>query len=186
MVFPTDLEYHIWTDHSLMGQTLREKSFGVTHTFLRPDAGGRISATVKWYYPAKAYGFLVPQDGSPDINCRDSALAAVGLDTLLAGATVDYASVQRQRGPEVSRILAVDFSTASPWTASFARIPGSGRTTVEAGPRRRITALMNWFMPMRVTASWSPKTAPPTCSATSAPSRRRPGHAAPGRRRDLS
>ena len=57
------------------------KSFGVTHTFLRPDAGGRISATVKWNYPAKAYGFLVPQDGSPDINCRNFALAAVGLDT---------------------------------------------------------------------------------------------------------
>ena len=25
MGFPTDLEYHIWTDHSLMGQTLRDR-----------------------------------------------------------------------------------------------------------------------------------------------------------------
>ncbi len=60
----------------------------MTYPISNPGAGARISATVKWYNPAKAYGFLVPADGSPDIYCRDSALAAVGLDTLLAGATV--------------------------------------------------------------------------------------------------
>ena len=129
----------------------------MTHPF--PDPGARISATVKWYNPAKAYGFLVPEDGSPDIYCRDSALAAVGLDTLLAGATVDCETVQGQRGPEVSRILAVDFSTASPRTASFVNAPGNGRMadgpvtgragTPEAGPGRRITALVKWFMPMK-------------------------------------
>ena len=129
----------------------------MTHPF--PDPGARISATVKWYNPAKAYGFLVPEDGSPDIYCRDSALAAVGLDTLLAGARVDCETVQGQRGPEVSRILAVDFSTASPRTASFANAPGNGRMAdgpvtgragaSEAGPGRRITALVKWFMPMK-------------------------------------
>ena len=131
----------------------------MNYPFSNPGAGARISATVKWYNPAKAYGFLVPADGSPDIYCRDSALAAVGLDTLLAGATVDCETVQGQRGPEVSRILAVDFSTASPRTASFARVSGNGRmtaepgigqaATAEAGPGRRITALVKWFMPMK-------------------------------------
>ena len=125
----------------------------------RHGGGARISATVKWYNPAKANGFLVPQDGSPDIYCRDFTLAAVGLDTLLAGATVDCETVQGQRGPEISRNLAVDFSTASPRTASFARVPGSGRTNAEpgsghadpakAGSGRRITALVTWFMPMK-------------------------------------
>ena len=131
----------------------------MTYPFSNPGAGARISATVKWYNPAKAYGFLVPADGSPDIYCRDSALAAVGLDTLLAGATVDCETVQGQRGPEVSRILAVDFSTASTRTASFARVSGNGPTAsqpgigragaAEAGPCRRITALVKWFMPMK-------------------------------------
>ena len=131
----------------------------MTYPFSRPDVGARISATVKWYNPAKAYGFLVPDDGSPDIYCRDSALAAVGLDTLLTGATVDCETVQGQRGPEVSRILAVDFSTASPRTESFARAPGNGRIApepgigeagpAEAGPGRRIAALVKWFMPMK-------------------------------------
>ena len=131
----------------------------MTYPFSRPDAGVRISATVKWYNPAKTYGFLVPEDGSPDIYCRGTALAAVGLDTLLAGATVDCETVQGQRGPEVSRILAVNFSTASPRAASFSRAPDNGPTaselgiaqphTAEAGPGRRITALVKWFMPMK-------------------------------------
>ena len=127
----------------------------MTNPYSNP--GARISATVKWYSPAKAYGFLVPEDGSPDIYCRDSALAAVGLDTLLAGATIDCEAVQGIRGPEVSRILAVDFSTASPRTASFARTPGNGRmadgpAVGQAGPAeagRRVTALVKWFMPMK-------------------------------------
>ena len=122
-------------------------------------AGARISATVKWYNPAKAYGFLVPEDGSPDIYCRDTALAAVGIDTLLSGATVQCETVQGRRGPEVSRILAVDFSTASPQAASFAPVAGNGRMAAgsgigqsgpaESGPGRRIAALVKWFMPTK-------------------------------------
>ena len=49
------------------------------------DDGTHISTTVKWYDPAKGYGFLIPDDGSSDIYCRAPALAAVGLETLLAG-----------------------------------------------------------------------------------------------------
>ena len=120
------------------------------------DAGARVSATVKWYDPAKACGFLAPDDGSADIYCRASALAAVGLDTLLAGATVDCDTVHGERGPEVSRILAVDFSAASPRTASFGRAPGAGRAADgsgigggEAGPGRRISALVKWFTPSK-------------------------------------
>ena len=142
-----------------MNSAPRGKSFGMTHPFSNPGAGARISATVKWYNPAKAYGFLVPEDGSPDIYCRDPVLAAVGLDTLLAGGTVDCQTVQGQRGPEVSRILAVDFSTASLRTASFARAPGNGRMAdgpgigragiADAGPECRIMALVKWFLPMK-------------------------------------
>ena len=124
----------------------------MTRPFSNADASARMSATVKWYDPAKACGFLAPDDGTPDIYCRAAALAAVGLDTLLAGATVECETVQGERGPEVSRILAVDFSTASPRTASFGRAPGTGRTAdgpgiggAEAGSGRRIAALVKWF-----------------------------------------
>ena len=131
----------------------------MTYPYSSPGAGVRVSATVKWYNSANAYGFLVPEDGSPDIYCRASALDAVGLDTLLAGATVDCETVQGRRGPEVSRILAVDFSTASPRTASTVRGAGAGRTAdgpglgqadaAETDRGRRITALVKWFTPMK-------------------------------------
>ena len=63
---------------------------------------------------------------------REAPLAAVGLDTLLAGATVACETAPGRRGPEVSRIHAVDFSTESPRTASFART--SGNRPITAGP----------------------------------------------------
>ena len=127
----------------------------MTNRFSEPGAGTHISATVKLYDPAKGYGFLVPGDGSPDIFCGKAALAAVGLDTLLAGATVACETVPGRRGPEVSRIRAVDFSTASPRTASIARPRDDERTA--AGPDagqpgaaasgRAVRAIVKWFHP---------------------------------------
>ncbi len=54
MGFPTDLEYHIWTDHSLMGQTLscwagfapaREKCLPMAHAKLRIASAGLAPAS---------------------------------------------------------------------------------------------------------------------------------------------
>lgn len=63
------------------------------------DDGTPVSTTVKWYDPAKGCGFLVPDDGSPAIHCRALALAAVGLETLLAGAQEE----DSMTGPDAPR-----------------------------------------------------------------------------------
>ncbi len=117
--------------------------------------GAHVSATVKRYDPAKGYGFLLPVDGPPDIFCPGSALAEVGLDILLAGATVACETVHGPHGRRVSRILAVDFSTASPGAAGPASAPGNRpmATTPGAGqagpgaPGRTIRSLVKWFHP---------------------------------------
>ena len=88
--------------------------------------GARIVASVKWYDAAKGYGFLTPGDGLSDIFCHGSVLRGVGLDTLLDGATITCEVVQGDRGPQVARIHAVDFSTASVIPAS-----GNGRMREE-------------------------------------------------------
>lgn len=111
-----------------------------------------ISAFVKWYDPTKGYGFLEPHDGSGDIFCRAPALEAVGLAALVAGATVDCETVQRSRGPEVSRIRAVDFSTASARPQSIEGMrPERIRPTPPAASAaaRQVRALVKWFMPMK-------------------------------------
>ena len=125
----------------------------MTYPFSGPDTGTRVSTTVKWYNPAKGYGFLVPDDGSPDIFCRASVLAAVGLSALPDGATVQCEMEQGRRGPEVSRILAVDFSTASPRAAPYASTPGNGPAEIAPGAGqvgtascgRTVRATVKWF-----------------------------------------
>ena len=121
------------------------------------DDGTHISTTVKWYDPAKGYGFLVPDDGSPDIHCRAPALAAVGLETLLAGAAVACETAPGLRGPEISRILSIDLSVSAPRPASFANARGNGRMAagagrVQPGPAasgRTIRAMVKWFNPVK-------------------------------------
>ena len=114
--------------------------------------GARIVATVAWYDVAKDYGFLTLGGGLPDIFCHVSALQDVGLDILLQGATVTCEVVQGDRGPQVARIHAVDFSTSSVIPAS-----GNGRMREErVSPQvrlpssdRRIRALVKWFVPTK-------------------------------------
>lgn len=109
---------------------------------------GRVLAPVKRYDAPKGYGFLAPAGGLPDIFCHASALRKVGLDTLLEGATVTCGTVQGERGPQVARILAVDFSTPGP-------LPGDGRTRADTSPApagrppagHAIRALVKWLVP---------------------------------------
>ena len=72
------------------------------------DPGRRITALVKWFMPMKGYGFLEPENGSPDVFCRLSAVEVSGRDTLPQGALVTSEIAHGDRGPQVSRILSVD------------------------------------------------------------------------------
>ena len=77
-----------------------------------PAAGRRLVATVKWFVPAKGFGFLTPVDGSADVFCHASVVESAGYETLPAGASVTCEVVEGQRGPMVSSIVAVDTSAA--------------------------------------------------------------------------
>ncbi len=122
----------------------------MTERLTGPAPGARITAPVKWYDAAKGYGFLAPGGGLPDIFCHVSVLDDVGLAALLVGATVTVETVQGDKGPQVARIHAVDFSTASAVPALSnggmqeelvsppVSPPSSGHT---------IKALVKWFMP---------------------------------------
>ena len=74
--------------------------------FPAPDA--RMVASVKWYDAAKGFGFLAPGGGLPDIFCHLTAVQASRYETLLPGAAVTCEVVDTEKGPQVSRILAVD------------------------------------------------------------------------------
>jgi cold shock protein len=52
------------------------------------------TGTVKWFNATKGYGFIQPDDGSPDVFVHVSAVERAGLDTLREGQKVHY-EVQR-------------------------------------------------------------------------------------------
>ncbi|MGY3238324.1 CspA family cold shock protein [Bradyrhizobium sp. USDA 4472] len=45
---------------------------------------------VKWFNPSKGYGFIRPEDGSPDVFVHLSAVEKAGFTTLEEGARVSY------------------------------------------------------------------------------------------------
>ena len=73
-----------------------------------------ITGILKWFDPAKGYGFIIPQEGDGDILVHSSCLKDVGLSTAREGATIDCEVVRRPKGMQVSKIIQIDDSTATP------------------------------------------------------------------------
>ena len=60
--------------------------------------------TVKWYDPAKGFGFITPQDGGRDVFIHATALERAGLGPLQERQSVRMGVVQGAKGPEVGTI----------------------------------------------------------------------------------
>ena len=113
----------VWQIHSVDASTAskgvarsggsRRGEYGDMHGERGPAYGRRVVAMVKWFNSAKGFGFRVPDEGSPDVFCHAAVAKDAGYDTLLEGATVTCEVAEGQRGPAVSSIVAVDFSTAT-------------------------------------------------------------------------
>ena len=115
--------------------------------------GATVVARVKWYDPVKGFGFLAPGDGSRDLFCHASAVSDAGWLTLPEGARVTCEVEQDRRGPQVSRIHAVDASTASPGAAespgSLRVERGDGHGAAAGSSARRVVASVKWFVASR-------------------------------------
>lgn len=117
-------------------------------------SGGPISAPVKLYDAARGYGFLAPGGGLPDIFCHASVLRKVGLDILIEGATVTCETVRGDRGPQVSRIIAVepvagnndDAVNGSPLPVSHV---SAWHEREPVGPSVEVLGMVKFFDPVR-------------------------------------
>ena len=63
-----------------------------------------MTGTVKWYDPAKGFGFITPQEGGRDVFVHATALERAGLGPLQERQTVRLGVVQGAKGPEVGTI----------------------------------------------------------------------------------
>lgn len=56
------------------------------------------TGTVKWFNPAKGYGFIEPEDGSKDVFVHISAVERAGLGDLREGQKVEFDVERDDRG----------------------------------------------------------------------------------------
>jgi cold shock protein len=65
-----------------------------------PDLWGDVmpSGTVKWFNPARGFGFIQPDDGSKDVFVHISALERSDLDQLREGQKVQFDLERGQNG----------------------------------------------------------------------------------------
>ena len=65
------------------------------------------TGTVKWFNPAKGFGFIEPEDGSKDAFVHISAVEQAGLTTLNEGQKVSYELVPGQAGKSAAENLSI-------------------------------------------------------------------------------
>ena len=63
------------------------------------------TGTVKWFNPAKGYGFIEPEDGGNDAFVHISAVERAGLTTLREGQKVEYELVPGDKGKSAAENL---------------------------------------------------------------------------------
>lgn len=65
------------------------------------------TGTVKWFNPAKGFGFIAPSDGTKDAFVHISAVERAGLSSLKEGQKVSYELQPGQNGKSSAENLSV-------------------------------------------------------------------------------
>jgi CspA family cold shock protein len=59
---------------------------------------------VKWYSADRGYGFIAPDDGTPDVFVHRSAIQTEGVRTLEEKQRVEYTAGQGRKGPQAEQV----------------------------------------------------------------------------------
>ncbi|MEI7712932.1 MAG: cold-shock protein [Rhodospirillales bacterium] len=92
--------------------------------------GPEHDATVKWFNPEKGFGFVALSDGSGDAFLHANTLNQAGHNAVSPGASLRVRIGQGQKGRQVSEVLSVDESTATPSAGRGASMGGGARPAV--------------------------------------------------------
>ena len=104
-----------------------------------------LSGVIKWFDVSKGYGFIVPDNGLPDILLHVTCLRRDGFQVAYEGARVVVEVLQRARGLQAFRIVSMDETTA----VHPAQLPPA-RTHVTVTPTSGLErAQVKWFNRLR-------------------------------------
>lgn len=63
--------------------------------------------TVKWFNDAKGFGFIVPDDGTPDVFVHHNEIQAGGFRSLQENQRVKFDVTQGTKGPQAVGVTAL-------------------------------------------------------------------------------
>ena len=111
----------------------------------RPVDLVEVSGRIKWFDVAKGFGFVVPDNGMPDILLHITCLRRDGYQTAHEGARIVVEAAQRARGLQAFRIVSLDESSA----VHPSELP-MPRTHVAVVPTSGLEpAVVKWFNRLR-------------------------------------
>lgn len=104
-----------------------------------------ITGSIKWFDVAKGFGFIVPDNGLPDVLVHVTCLRRDGYQTAYEGARVVCEALSRPGGLQAFRILSMDESTGK----HPSQMPAA-RTHVVVEPTSKLERLeVKWFNRVR-------------------------------------
>lgn len=104
-----------------------------------------IVGAIKWFDAGKGFGFIVPDNGMPDVLLHVTCLRRDGYQTAYEGARIVVEALNRPGGLQAFRILSMDESTAR----HPAQMPAP-RTHVVVEPSSSMVRLeVKWFNRIR-------------------------------------
>src|ERR1700712_1963910 len=104
-----------------------------------------VAGRIKWFDVSKGFGFIVPDDGSPDVLLHVTCLRRDGFQAASEGARIVVEAVERPRGWQAFRVISLDQATAL--HPSEMPMP---RTHVSVTPTSGLEiAVVKWFNRLR-------------------------------------
>jgi CspA family cold shock protein len=82
--------------------------------FEEQPSGPPVTAVVKWFRADRGFGFVELTGGGSDAFLHAAVLGRIGVQQVESGATLEVRVGAGQRGPQVTEVLSVDSSTATP------------------------------------------------------------------------
>jgi len=103
-----------------------------------------VRGKVKWFNPAKRFGFVELSDGSGDAFLHASVLSRLGISAIQPGETLDLRVASGERGPVVTEVIGVDSSTAVAFKRRRTSFPSPyDQTVAEASVQE--TGTVKWY-----------------------------------------